>query len=92
MILIEFEMKMRAGASACRAHIADDLTFLNRYAVTNPLGELVEMRITGQIRGVMLYVDRLTIAAVPARLGNHPVTYGTNRSSPLRGKIHAGVG
>ncbi len=91
LVLIQFKMEMRAGRSAGRTYVADDLSFGDAHPAADSGGEALQMGIAACVRGIVLDINGFSVVAVPAGFANDTVADGTNRSASLSGKIHAHV-
>ena len=92
LILVELEMQMRAGCSASRTNITDDLSLGDSRAVADPFGKPIEMSVTGCVCGIVLNFHRLAVNTIPVCERDYTITDRADRGTSFGGKVHPGMG
>ena len=92
LILVKLEMQMRAGCSAGGTDIADDLSFGDSRAVSDPFGKPIEMGVAGCVFGIVLDFNHFSVETVPVCERNHAIADRPDRGTSFGSEVHPRMG
>ena len=92
LILVKFEMQMRTGCSAGGTNVADDLSFGDSRAVSDPFGKPIEMGVAGCVFGIMLDFNHFSVETVPICGCNNAIANRADRGASFGSEVYSRVG
>ena len=92
LILVKLEMQMRPSRSAGGTNIADNLSFGDSRAVSDPFGKPIEMGVAGCVFGIMLDFNHFSVETVPICHRNNAIANCADRGTSFGSEVYSRVG
>ena len=88
LILVKLEMQMRTGRSAGGTNVANDLSFGDSCAVSDPFGKPIEMGVAGCVFGIVLDFNHFSVETVPVCHRNNTIADRPDRGTSLGSEVY----